>query len=210
MHRKLIMRMLALAILLPLLASGCLVTFGAPLARRVEPGRWRIEGGAGPSLFNTIGTLDGALYGYAGRALGRHFEAGLLPSYYTIYRVPVLALAMPLRWDPFPYRWALHLVPFAGPVLFSLPTVSEAQFGIGGLAGLGFSLRFGELAELYAAGSAFIPAVKFGTVSVGARFDLMNGFELGVGAVFANPVDTYPGLILGAVTVSTLLGKPAQ
>jgi hypothetical protein len=210
MDSRLKMLRLAAAVLLPLLASGCLVTFGGPLARRVEPGRWRIEGGAGPSLFNPIGVLDGALYGYAGRALGRHFEAGLLPCYYTIYQVPVLALAMPVRWDPFPYRWAFHLVPFAGPVLFSLPTVSEAQFGIGGLAGLGFSLRFGDLAELYAAGSAFIPAIKFSTASVGVRFDLKNGFELGVGAVFANSVETYPGLILGTVTVSTLLGKPAQ
>lgn len=201
---------LVLGILLPLLASGCLVTFGGPLARRVEPGRWRIEGGAGPSLLNPIGALDGALYGYAGRALGRHFEAGLLPYYYTVYQVPVLALALPLRWDPFPYRWIVHLAPFAGPVLYSMPTVSDLQFGIGGLAGLGFSLRFGELAEFYAAGSTFIPAMKFATASVGFRFDLKNGFELGVGAVFANPVDTYPGLTLGTITVSTLLGKPAQ
>jgi hypothetical protein len=201
---------LVLAVLLPLLASGCLVTFGGPLARRVEPGRWRVEGGGGPSLFNPIGTLDGALYGYAGRALGRHFEVGLLPSYYTVYQVPVLALGMPLRWDPFPYRWAFHLVPFAGPVLFSMPTVSELQFGVGGLAGLGFSLRFGELAELYAAGSSFIPALRFSTASAGVRFNLEKKFELGVGVVFANSVDDYPGLILGAVTVSTLLGKPAR
>jgi hypothetical protein len=201
-------RRLLVVALLPLLTSGCLVSFGAPLTRRVEPGRWRIEGGGGPSLLNPPGFLDGALYGYAGRALGRHLEAGLMPCFYTIYQTPVLSLAMPVRWDPFPYSWAFHLVPFAGPALYSMPTIPELRFGIGGLAGLGFSLRFGELAELYAAGSTFIPAAQFATASAGIRFDLKNGFELGVGAVFASPVGDYPGLLLGTVTVSTLLGKP--
>jgi hypothetical protein len=201
-------RRLFIAALLPFLATGCLVTLGGPLARRVEPGRWRIEGGSGPALLNPPGLLDGVLYGYAGRALGRHFEAGLMPCFYTIHQTPVLGLALPMRWDPFPNRWAFHLVPFAGPALYSLPTIPQLRFAIGGLAGLGFSLRFGELAELYAAGSSFIPAVQFATASAGIRFDLKNGFELGVGAVFANPVEDYPGLLLGTVTVSTLLGKP--
>jgi hypothetical protein len=117
---------------------------------------------------------------------------------------------MPVRWDPFPYRWAVHLAPFAGPVLFSLPTTADLQLGVGGMAGLGLSLRFGDVAEVYAAGGSFIPSLNFGTASAGVRFDLKNGFELGVGAVFANPVDEYPGLVLGTITVSTLLGKPAR
>ena len=207
MHRTFAVERLAAATLLSLALSGCLVTFGGPLARRVEPGRWRIEAAGGPSLGNAPGILDGALLAYAGRALGRHFEAGLMPCFYTIYQSPVLALAMPVRWDPFPYDWAFHLVPFAGPVLFTMPTVPELPFSGGGFAGLGFSLRFGELAELYAAGSFFIPAARFATASAGLRFDLKNGFELGLGAVFANPVDDYPGLVLGTITVSTLLGK---
>ena len=207
MHRTFAVERLAAAALLSLALSGCLVTFGGPLARRVEPGRWRIEATGGPSLGNAPGILDGALLAYAGRALGRHFEAGLMPCFYTIYQSPVLALAMPVRWDPFPYDWAFHLVPFAGPVLFTMPTVPELSFSGGGFAGLGFSLRFGELAELYAAGSFFIPAARFATASAGLRFDLKNGFELGLGAVFANPVDDYPGLVLGTITVSTLLGK---
>jgi hypothetical protein len=210
MHRTFGARRLAAAALLSLLLSGCLVTFGGPLARRVEPGRWRIEGGGGPSLGNPPGILDGALLAYAGRALGRHFEAGLMPCFYTIYQSPVLTLALPVRWDPFPHDWAFHLVPFAGPALYSMPTVSDLVFGVGGLAGLGFSLRFGELAELYAAGSLFIPAARFVTASAGVRFDLKNGFELGLGAVFASPVDSYPGLVLGTVTVSTFLGKPSR
>lgn len=210
MRRTLWARGLAAAVLPPIVLSGCLVTFGGPLTRRVEPGRWRIEGGGGPSLGNPPGILDGALIAYAGRALGRNFEAGLMPCYYTIHRTPVLALALPVRWDPFPYGWAFHLVPFAGPALFSMPTTPGLRFGGGGLAGLGFSLRIGELAELYAAGSSFIPAVRFATASAGLRFDLKNGFELGIGAVFASPVDDYPGLVLGMVTVGTLLGKPAR
>jgi hypothetical protein len=138
MQRTFASRHLAAAALLSLLLSGCLVTFGGPLARRVEPGRWRIEGAGGPSLGNPPGILDGALLAYAGRALGRHFEAGLMPCVYTIYGTPVLALALPVRWDPFPYSWAFHLVPFAGPALFSMPTTRELPFSVGGLAGLGF------------------------------------------------------------------------
>ena len=52
------------------------------------------------------------------------------------------------------------------------------------MTGLGLSLRVGELAEFYASGSAFLPRTQFLTSAVGARFDLANGFELGVGAVF--------------------------
>jgi len=210
MHRTFAMQRLAVAALLSLLLSGCLVTFGGPLTRRVEPGRWRIEGGGGPSLGNQPGILDGALLAYAGRALGRHFEVGLMPSFYTVHQAPVLALALPVRYDPFPHDWAFHLVPFAGPAVFSMPAVPDLRFSGGGLAGLGFSLRFGELAELYAAGSFFIPAARFVTASAGLRFDLKNGFELGLGAVFASPVDDYPGLVLGMVTVSTLLGKSSR
>jgi hypothetical protein len=100
-------------------------------------------------------------------------------------------------------------VPFAGPVLFWVP---GAAAGAGGMTGLGFSLRVGELAEFYASGSAFLPQTRFLTSAAGARFDLANGFELGVGAVFVvgggdtSSASSGP-VVLGSITLSTLLGS---
>ncbi len=198
---------LPLLTLLPLLFSGCLITLGAPLSRRVEPGRWRVEAAAGPSLTNEYGTLNALAYGYAGHSLGRHWELGALPYAYSLDGQAALAAAFPARWDPFPYSWAVHLVPFAGPVLYWTPGVTV---GMGVMTGLGFSLRVGELAEFYACGSGFLPNSELLSSSVGARFDLANGFQLGVGAVVVrrDPQTSgdSPPFVLGSITVSTLLG----
>ncbi len=192
---------------LPLLLSGCLITLGGPLSRRVEPGRWRVEAAAGPSLANEYGTLNALAYGYAGHALGRHWELGALPYVYSWGGQGVLAAALPVRWDPFPYSWSVHLVPFAGPVLFWAP---GASVGAGAMTGLGFSLRVGELAEFYASSSAFLPDAQFLSSAAGIRFDLANGFELGVGGVFVSKDQQTsgdsPGVVLGSITVSKLLG----
>ena len=192
---------------LPLLLSGCLITLGGPLSRRVEPGRWRLEAAAGPSLTNEYGSLNALAYGYAGRSLGRHWEFGALPYAYSWGGQGVLAAAFPVRWDPFPYSWPVHLVPFAGPVFFWAP---GSTFGGGGMTGLGLSLRVGGLAEFYASGSAFVLKAKFLSSAAGVRFDLANGFELGVGAVFVSKSDQTSGdssgVVLGSITVSTLLG----
>lgn len=191
---------------LPLLLSGCLLTLGGPLSRRVEPGRWRVEAAAGPSLTNEYGSLNALAYGYAGHSLGSHWELGALPYAYAWGGQGVLAAALPVRWDPFPYSWPVHLVPFAGPVLFWAPGKIA---GAGGMSGLGFSLRVGGLAELYASGSSFL-LTKFNSAAIGARFDLANGFELGLGAVFLGAGEqttaTSSPVILANITVSTLLG----
>ncbi len=193
---------------LPVLLSGCLITLGGPLSRRVEPGRWRVEAAAGPSLTNKYGTLNALAYGYAGYPLGRHWELGAMPYAYAWDGQGVLAAALPVRWDPFPYSWAVHLVPFAGPVLFWAPGETVAM---GAMTGLGFSLRVGELAEFYASGSAFVPNSKFLSSAVGARFDLANGFELGVGAIVLSQDQQTGGdsspVVLGTITVSALLGR---
>lgn len=192
---------------LPLLLSGCLITLGGPLSRRVEPGRWRVEAAAGPSLTNEYGTLNALAYGYAGRPIGKHWEFGALPYAYAWGGQGVLAAAFPVRWDPFPYSWPVHLVPFTGPVLFWAP---GETVGVGGMTGLGFSLRVGELAEFYASSSAFVPNAQFLSSAVGARFDLANGFQLGVGAVVLSKdrqaSGGSPPAVLGSITVSTLLG----
>jgi len=189
---------------LPLLLSGCLLTVGGPLSRRVEPGRWRLEAAAGPGLVNEFGSLNAMAYGYAGHALGRHWEVGALPYLYSWGGQRVLAAAVPLRWDPFPYSWPVHLVPFAGPVFFWAPGTTS---GVGGMSGLGLSLRVGGLAEFYASGSTMSQSL---TYSAGARFDLANGFELGVGAVFVDRSDDFSvdsdRVVLASITLSTLLG----
>ena len=204
MHRA---RGWSVVLVLPLLLSGCLLTLGGPLSRRVEPGRWRLEAAAGPSLANEYGSLNALAYGYAGHALGRHWEVGALPYLYSWGGQGVLAAAVPVRWDPFPYSWPMHLVPFAGPVFFWVP---GSIIGAGGMTGLGLSLRVGELAEFYASGSAFLPRTQFLTSAVGARFDLANGFELGVGAIFVGGGEGSSGdssrVVLASITVSTLLG----
>jgi hypothetical protein len=195
------------ALALPLLLSGCLITLGGPLSRRVEPGRWRLEAAAGPSLNNEYGSLNALAYGYAGHPLSRHWEVGAMPYLYAFNGQGVLAAAFPVRWDPFPYSWSVHLVPFAGPAVFWAP---GDMTGGGMMSGLGFSLRVGELAEFYASGSAFFPGIQFLSSAAGVRFDLANGFELGVGAVFAGSGDKTNGdsgpIVLASVTVSTLLG----
>jgi len=193
---------------LSLLLSGCLLTIGGPLSRRVEPGRWRLEAAAGPSLVNEYGSLDALAYGYAGHALGRHWEFGALPYLYSWGGQGVLATAFPVRWDPLPYSWPAHLVPFIGPVLFWAP---GKTVGGGAMAGLGLSLHAGELAEFYASSSFFLPGTEFVSSAVGARFDLANGFELGVGAVFVGGGDQKTngdsgGVELASIPVSKLLG----
>ena len=190
--------------LLALSLSGCL-TLGAPLARRVHPGAWQLEAAVGPSMVNRFDALDGFAYGYGGRALGRHFELGALPYVITFGGDVLVALALPVRWDPFPYSWPVHLVPFAGPMGFWVP---DKALSMGAMTGLGLSLRLGELAELYACGSAFLPVPQFLSSSVGVRFDLANGWELGFGALLlnGNTSEKQGSLVLAAVTVSTLLG----
>jgi hypothetical protein len=196
------------ALALPLLLSGCLITLGGPLTRRVELGGWRVEAAAGPSLTNEYGSLNALAYGYAGHPLGRHWEFGALPYVYSWGGQGVLAAALPVRWDPFPYSWPVHLVPFAGPVLFWAP--GEAVGG-GAMTGLGLSLRVGELAEFYASGSAFLPQTRFVSSALGARFDLANGFELGLGAVLVSKdrrtTTDSSGVVLASITLSTLLGS---
>jgi hypothetical protein len=198
---------LFLLLFLPLLLSGCLLTLGGPLSRRVEPGRWQVEAAAAPSLANEYGALNVLAYGYAGYPLGRHWEVGAMPYVYTWETEGVLAAGVPVRWDPFPYRWSVHLVPFAGPVVFWVPGTG---FGAGGMGGLGFSLRIGELAELYASGSIFLPGTEFLSASFGTRFDLANGFTLGLGGVMVTGGGSDSGgdsrpVVFGGVTLSTLL-----
>ena len=106
---------LAVLLVLISLLSGCILTLGAPLTRKVVPDSWVLEGAVGGTNFGSPGFAG---YLYAGKSLGSHFEIGLLPYAYSFTDAVALALTVPVRWDPFPLDWQVHLVPFLGPTIF--------------------------------------------------------------------------------------------
>lgn len=183
--------------------SGCLVSFGTPLARKVEPNRWILEAGGG------LGTTDPRAeaiswggYAYVGRGLGEHFEIGILPYYYTFNGDQVGALCVPVKWDPFNYDKPLHVTFFAGPVLY---TFSETMgLDAAGTIGTGVSGYSGDVVELYGSLSYFVYLPEFevdANLELGSRFHITERFSLGVGAM-ANGLWACLG-----VTVGTVLGK---
>ena len=68
MCRNLVRLALSGAILLTL--AGCLLTMGAPLMRRVEPGKWTLEAGGG------LTTTGGVGHAYVGHALESTSRSG--------------------------------------------------------------------------------------------------------------------------------------
>ena len=190
-----------------LFLSGCLLAMGTPLARRVEPGNWNIEGGAGitgttdTSSEITAGGI--AAYLYAGRALGKHFEIGVPPYYYgfvigsTSYNPSnVAAIYVPLKWDPFNYDFPFHLTLNAGPVLFAGDVSGPSIVG-----GLGLSYYFSNSFEFYASLSA-TQMVQLFTASLGARYAINRRLQVGALILFS-----YPDLSAAEITVGTKLGK---
>lgn len=181
--------------------SGCLLTMGAPLARKVEPGKWTIEGGAGvitgPKIASSGSTVGIAAYLYASRALGRHFEIGVLPYYYGYVPLNVGAVYVPVKWDPFNYDFPFHLTLNAGPLLFvgttSGPTIA---------AGLGLSYYFLDSFELYASLSSTTAMVQAFTSSLGTRYAINKRLQVGAFLMF-----NFPDLAAAEITIGTKLGK---
>jgi hypothetical protein len=176
------------------LLSGCLLTLGAPLTRKIEPDAWTLEAAGGVSQFGS-GNAAGSGYLYAAKALGENWEIGLLPYVYTAGSATALVLTVPVRWDPFPHDWAFHLVPFAGPSVFSLDIT-----GIGLTTGLGLSWTPVEWLEIYAAGSTLVPFVQYVTMGGGARLHI-GWFQAGVSAMYS-----LPGLVAAFASVGVTLG----
>ena len=177
--------------------TGCLLTLGAPLTRRIEPGAVLVEAGAGAagmgsSSSSAIGPVG---YLYAGWPLGKKFELGILPYAYSLGGSPLGAVTLPLRWDPFPYEWPVHLIVFAGPTVFLMDSVSPAA-----TAGLGLSWKPAEWLDLHASASLPIPWWQFFTAAAGARFSLGGNFQLGASGMLM-----YPGVLVGTVSASFLL-----
>ena len=170
-------RLCVLALCAPLL-GGCLMTLGAPLMRRVEPGRWTVEAAAaltsqGPGF---------AAHAYIGRALGRHFEIGLMPYGYNLEDLGVGAVYVPIKWDPLAetsrFRWILH----AGPAAF----FGGVQ-GAAAVLGTGMCVEIGRRFEILASASTAIPAVQLFSLAGGFRVGLTERFSLGLTGFFSLP-----------------------
>ncbi len=186
------------------LISGCLLTVGAPLARKVEPGKWTLEASAGSTQPSGTETVPGIhAYLYAGRALGKHFEIGLLPYYYKVNTSGILksieagVIAVPLKWDPFNYDFPFHLTVYAAPSLFMGDINGFILY-----EGIGLSYDLPIPLELYASYSIPYYAFPFFTGNIGFRYKLNPNLALGANFMVAMPL-TY-GV---NITLSTILGK---
>ena len=184
--------------------SGCLLTTGAPLARRVEPGKWTVEGSAGPTGFSDTGQITGITsYLYTGRALGKHFEIGILPYYYNITTGGIVenieseVIALPLKWDPFSYNYPFHLTIYAAPSIF----LGDIK-GFLIYEGIGFSYNFSFPLELFASYSIPYYGFTLFTGNIGFRYKIMPSLALGANFMFASTLAA--GL---NITLTTILGK---
>jgi hypothetical protein len=192
--------------------SGCIVSLGTPLIRQVEPNSWTVEGGVGPgSMYPENPGLVG--YAYVGRGLGEHFEIGILPYGYAFIDTGyVVALSVPVKWDPFAYESPFHMTFFAGPVLYTRYWIDPWPYeilddhGLGVNIGFGLSYYLGYVVELYASASIlgyisniYSDDLDLPSLELGSRFFITDRFNLGVGIIY-----TIFGAGLG-VTVGTVL-----
>ncbi len=153
-----------------------------------------METGGGLSTFDSPGPSG---YAYVGKSLGDHFEIGLLPYAYLFAGGVAGSLFIPLRWDPFPYDWSLHLVPFVGPSAFW-----GTVHGMGVTGGLGLSWQALPWLELHTVGSTLLldQAISLFTLAGGTRL-VFGSWEVGASAMY-----TYPGFLTGLVSVGVVLG----
>jgi hypothetical protein len=189
--RTTLSRLIVLLVLVPLV-SGCLLTLGAPLTRKVQPDSWVLEAAAGGSSSGGPGFCG---YLYAGKSLGSHFEIGLLPHVYSISDGLAAALTVPIRWDPLPNDWQVHLVPFLGPTVFG----GKVE-GVGATGGVGLSWQPLPWLEFFAVGSALIPYVQLFTAGGGARV-VFGDWQVGASLMYSNP-----GLVCGFLSAGLVLG----
>ena len=166
--------------------SGCLLTVGAPLARKVEPGKVIVEGAGGPlATSSTSGSMGFSSYLYAGKNLGKHFEIGLLPYIYRTFvggsgEVLAGVIAVPLKWDPFNYSLPFHLTVFAAPSFFmgdiNGPLVYE---------GIGLSYDFHFPLQLYASYAIPYYAFNWFTGNIGFRYRISERLYIGADAMIS-------------------------
>ncbi|GEM_PF-6479856 len=187
-----------------LVLSGCLLTVGAPLARKVEPGKLIVEGSGGPLVAsNTSGNIGFSSYLYAGKNLGKHFEIGILPYFYHTFlgglvgEVQAGVIAVPLKWDPFNYSWPFHLTIYAAPSLFMGDIDGTLLY-----EGIGLSYDFPFPLQLYASYSIPYYAFNWFTANIGFRYRFSERLYIGANAMIS--MLTGYGLNL---TIGTEFGK---
>ncbi len=190
--------------------SGCLVSLGAPLVRKVEPNRWIFEAGGGPAV-SASDTPGWGAYAYVGRGLGEHFEIGILPYGYAFVDYGHLgALFVPVKWDPFVYEWPFHLIFFTGPVLYTYYFDTFDESGLAWALGTGFFLVKrtawpGDKVELYSSTSVlayegeFVDPFSLPTMELGLRVHITDRFTLGVNILGNFPLGAGLGVTVGTV-----------
>ena len=200
MNSKYYLKAILVILFSVLILSGCLLTVGSPLAKKIEPGKWSIEGSAGmlgsPDNGNYLG-IHG--YVYAGHSLGRNFELGFLYYYYKVNNggmvgeIKANVVALPLKWDPFNYSSPFHLVLFAAPSLFF-----DDLNGFLLYEGIGLSYDFSFPLELYASYSIPYYGIQLFTGNIGFRYKLFDNFYIGSNFMLTMPLAVGVNFMLGS------------
>ncbi len=172
-----------------LLLSGCLMTIGAPLAKRIKPNSWTFEGAF--SIMNPFEQTPpgSAAYFYAGHSLGKHFEIGVLPFFYFTNTTGILsnitssAIALPIKWDPFDYESPFHLSLYAAPCWYTGDIEGFLLY-----EGLGLSYYFPFPLEIYASYSIPYYGFQLFTLSVGSRYYITPHLAVGTNFTLVEPL----------------------
>ncbi len=192
---------LALAVMM---LGGCLLTVGAPLARRVEPDSLVVEAGGGGAMVGSGAAFGGVGYAYVGRSIGKHFELGILPAFAAFGGSSLdWSITLPFRWDPMPYESPLHVIAFGGPSVI----VADGTFGAI-VTGAGLSWQPVKWMDAYATLSLPVSGaaetLAYVTASAGARFPLLPSFELGAGMTWTYPA-VFTAMLSGTIHTRPLL-----
>jgi hypothetical protein len=192
-------KLLRFAGLLALSASftGCLLTLGAPLARRVEEDRWVLEAGGGAMTSTSFDHALGMGYLYAGRAIGADVEVGMVGWFLGDATGWIGAVTLPVEWDPLPRSWPVGILVGAAPGIF---LSSDGGMEVGLVPNLGIVASPLPWLELFVSGSTLVPSIEYYTVAAGLRCRLRPSIQLGCAAMYTNP-----DILTASVSVGTLL-----
>jgi hypothetical protein len=174
-----------------ILLPSCLYT-ASPLARAVRPNTTIVDAGGGIGLAGSSGITGGG-WAYWGFTAGSHWELGGVVSGGASSAGLFLAVAFPVRWDPFPQEWPVHLMPFVAPLVGVDSTGVVPWF----LVGAALTVTLAKGVELFGAvdyseslsGYLGIRAAVTPDLSLSAALDLNNA-----GLSAAPPI----GLSIGA------------
>ncbi len=171
--------------------SGCLLTVGTPLSKRVEPNTLRVEGSTGITISDEPQSPGFIFYAYGGKSFGRHFEIGILPFLYSINSTGILgnmqagAIGIPLKWDPINYSNPFHIILYIVPTLY---TTDFQEFVPLLYDGIGISYNFNSSTEAYVSYSIPYYAFQLFTLSTGLRYTLLNNLTIDAGFTYLSPI----------------------